>query len=174
MSEHDIMHKLAQMTHEVSNKMSVEQLRLYQELITKKYEMKVAEDAFMAALDLEEVEEMKTGEILNAIRKVLEDQVVRLSGTEAVILACYHKHLEGDKDLDTKRLNLFLQSFGRKPANTTKIIDTLDKKRLVEKLSHAAHSHKTFSLTPSGQDRGQELLLSVGDERGHECLAVVD
>lgn len=174
MSEQDLMQKLASMAHEMSDQMSSEQLRLYQELITKKYEMKLAEDAFMAAANIESSEDKRIGETLWSIRKILEDKKYRLSGTESVMLASYHKHLEGDQDLDTKRLNLFLQSFDRKPANTTKIVDTLAKKRHIETHSDGMHSHKTFSLTSSGQTQAHNLLTDLNSGESGDRLAVVD
>lgn len=173
MSEPDIMQKLAGVTLEMSEQMSAEQLRLYQELITKKYEMKLAEEAFMAAANLESNEDNRLSKELWTIRQVLEDKELRMSGADAVMLASYHKLLEGDKELDTKRLNLFLQSFGRKPANTTKIVDTLAKKRLMGTQSDGMHSHKTFSLTPSGQDQSQILLNGLSREDSDERLSVV-
>ncbi len=163
MSEQDLMQKLAGMAHEMSDHMSAEQLRLYQELITKKYEMKLAEEAFMAAANLESDEDLYAGKALRAVRLVLEDKACRLSGSEGVILASYHKFLEGDEHLDTKRLNLFLGSFDRKPANTTKIVDTLAKKRLMEARSEGMHSHKVFALTRSGQLHAEALLDQLED-----------
>jgi len=174
MSEQDIMQKLAGVAQEMSDQMSAEQLRLYQEFITKKYEMKLAEDAFMSAANLESSEDKRLGEELRAIRQVLENKDIRLSGTDAVMLASYHKLLEEDRELDTKRLNLFLQSFDRKPANTTKIVDTLAKKKLMETQSDGMHSHKTFGLTPSGQSQSQDLVANLGSMRTGEKLSIVN
>jgi len=153
------MQKLADTASEISDKMSAEQLRLYHDLIAKKYELKLAEEAFRSAANIESDEDKQTGEILWSIRQTLEDKKFRLSGTEAVMLASYHKHLEGDEHLDTKRLNLFLQSFERKPANTTKIVDNLAKKRHMETRSDGMHSHKTFLLTRTGQKFWQSTSL---------------
>ena len=169
-----MMQKLAGMAHDMSDQMSAEQLRLYQELVTKKYEMKLAEEAFMAAANLEAADDKRVGKTLWSIREVLEDKQFRLSGTEAVMLASYHKHLEGDEDLDTKRLNLLLQSFDRKPANTTKIIDTLAKKKHMETRSDGMHSHKVFCLTSHGQSQAQSLLADLSSGESGDRLAVVD
>lgn len=174
MSEPDMMQRLASVSLEMSDQMSAEQLRLYQELITKKYEMKVAEDAFMEAANLESNEDKRMGETLRFIRKILEDKQYRLSGTESVMLASYHKLLEGDKILDTKKLNLLLLSFERKPANTTKIVDTLDKKSYMETHSDGMHSHKTFCLTSSGQNQAENLLADLDSGEVRDRLAVVD
>ncbi len=174
MSEPDMIHKLASNALEMSDQMSAEQLRLYHEFITKKYEMKVAEEAFMAATHVEGNEDKRIGETLWSIRRILEDKKYRLSGMESVMLASYHKRLEGDEDMDTKRLNLFLQSFDRKPANTTKLVDTLAKKRYMETHSDGMHSHKTFSLTASGQSQTANLLTDIDSGESHDRLAVVD
>ena len=63
--------------------------------------------------------------------------------------------------MDTKRINILLDSFGRKPSNTTKIIDTLEKKALLEIRSDGLHSHKTFCLTHKGEVHGEGSVGSA-------------
>lgn len=173
MSEHDVMQKLASAVAEMSDQMSAEQLRLYSEMVTRKFEAKVAEEAFMAAANLESAGDVRKSETLRAVRKTLEDGACRLSGSECVMLACYHKMLEGEDDLDTRRLNIFLHSYDRKPSNSTKIVELMARKGWMETRSEALHAHKTFALTPEGVAHAEELLARFKHADGGERLSLV-
>lgn len=172
-SESNLMQKLAVATDEMSDEMSVEQMRLFQAYVTKALEAKEAKEAFRAAANLESDADLQTSETLREIRITLEDQNIRLSGSESVLLASYHKLLEGDEHLDTKRINIFLHSFDRKPSNSTKIVDILSRKNLIESRSDGPHAHKTFSLTRAGEDQVRGLLVQLQGSAGTERLAVV-
>ena len=168
------MRNLAQSALEMSEKMSIEQMRLYQAYITKTVEAKEAEEAFLAAADQEGASDSRTSESLREVRAVLSDLSFRLSGSECVLLASFNKQLEGEETLDTKRLNIFLDSFERKPSNTTKIVDILSKKNLLKIESDGLHSHKTFNLTRKGEDQVGDLLIQLKNAAGRDRLAIVE
>src|SRR5690606_23485841 len=113
-------------------------------------------------------------ETLRAIRRTLEDDKCRLSGTDCVLLACYHKMLEGDEDLDTRRLNIFLHSYDRKPSNSTKIVELMARKGWMETRSEALHAHKTFALTEEGVRHAGEVLGRFRYAEGGDRLSLVD
>lgn len=153
--------------------MSVEQMRLYQEFVTKKLEFRVAEEALLAAMERDEGGDALTSEALGKVRRVLADRKFRLSGNECVLLACLGKRLEGEDFTDTKRINILLHSFGRKPSNTTKVVDALEKKALLEIRSDGLHAHKLYCLTDQGQRHVWALLERLAGEGGGDRLAVV-
>jgi len=142
----------------VHEELSVEQLELYQAFITKSLEFRKAEEALVSAMNKEDGGDQQTSETLRSIRKVLDDPNYRLSGSECVILACLYKELEGEEHLETKRINIYLHSYERKPANTTKIVDQLEKKELIQINSDGLHSHKSFRLTKNGQANAWSLI----------------
>jgi DNA-binding MarR family transcriptional regulator len=169
------MQKLADSVARMSEQMSVEQMRLYQQYVTKSLEAREAQEAFMMAVEEEAGGDMATTQCLQGIRRVLEDLTCRLSGSESVMLACLARVMEGEDYIDTKRLNTLLHSYGRKPANTTKIIDTLEKKAWLEIRSEGLHAHKLFRLTRKGEDQARELLARLdcadcADGRGRLAL----
>jgi len=158
MSESQITRKLTESLAHMHEEMSVEQMRLYQAYVTKSLEMREAEEALRMALGDEEGEDESTYDSIREIREVLADQGYRLSGNECVLLACLNKELEGEDYTDTKRINIFLQSYERKPSNTTKIADGLEKKGLIEMNSEGLHSHKMYKLSKRGQRSAWALL----------------
>lgn len=168
------MQKLARSVAEMSDQMSIEQMRLYKEFVEKSLEARVAEEAFFAAADDEASSDSRVADTLRDIRRILEDQTYRLSGSESVLLASMSKLLEEDEYLDTKRLNILLHSYDRKPSNTTKIVDTLDKKSLMEIRSDGLHSHKTFRLSRQGEEHTRDLLAQLNRSTSGDRLAVVD
>ena len=95
MSEANIMQKLADSVSKMSDQMSIEQMRLYQNYVTKSLEAREAEEAFMVAVDQEAGGDLQTSQYLQDIRQVLVDLTYRLSGSESVLLACLTKAREG-------------------------------------------------------------------------------
>ena len=81
MSEANIMQKLADSVSKMSDQMSIEQMRLYQNYVTKSLEAREAEEAFMVAVDQESGGDLKTSQYLQDIRQVLADLTYRLSGS---------------------------------------------------------------------------------------------
>lgn len=158
----------------MSDQMSADQMRLFNEMMSKKLELKLAEEAFFAEVGQQADEDESVSESLRAIRAIFNDASYRLSGTETVLLASYYKLLEGSEETDTKKLNVLLHSHHRKPANTTKIVDTLAKKELMEIRSDGLHAHKQFFLTNTGQKQAADLLQQLSSAVGGERLSVVD
>ena len=126
------------------------------------------------AMECDEGGDVQTSEALGNVRRVLADQKFRLSGNECVLLACLSKRLEGEDFTDTKRINILLHSFSRKPSNTTKVVDGLQKKDFLEIRSDGLHAHKMYCLTDSGQRHVWSLLERLAGESGGDRLAVVD
>jgi DNA-binding MarR family transcriptional regulator len=170
-------HKLRNLSHSLTNvheDLSVEQLELYQAFITKSLEFKKAEEALLSAMDNEEGGDQKTSEALKTIRRVFDDSSYRLSGSECVLLACLYKELEGEEHVETKRINIYLHSYDRKPANTTKIVDHLEKKNLIKINNDGLHSHKMYRLTKEGQSTAWSLIDRLTLEGAGERLSVMD
>ncbi|MDB4055776.1 hypothetical protein N9496_07305 [Akkermansiaceae bacterium] len=78
MSEANIMQKLADSVSKMSDQMSIEQMRLYQNYVTKSLEAREAEEAFMIAVDQEAGGDLQTSQYLQDIRQVLVDLTCRL------------------------------------------------------------------------------------------------
>ncbi|MGJ8655239.1 MAG: hypothetical protein ACSHX6_02225 [Akkermansiaceae bacterium] len=170
-------HNFRNLTHSLTSvheELSVEQLQLYQEFITKSLEFRKAEEALLSAMDLDDGGDQKTSDTLRTIRKVLDDPTYRLSGSECVLLACLYKELEDEEHVETKRINIYLHSYDRKPANTTKIVDNLEKKDLIKINSDGLHSHKMYRLTKEGQNSAWTLIDRLNQSGGNERLAVMD
>ena len=165
-------HKLTNALEQMHQEMSVEQMRLYQAYVTKSLEAREAEEALRVAMGENEGGDVMTSEALGDIRRILVDQRFRLAGSECVLLACLSKRLEGEDFTDTKRINILLHSFDRKPSNTTKVVDSLEKKGFLEIRSDGMHAHKMYCLTNMGQNHVQALLERLGGEG--DRLAVVD
>ena len=169
-----MIQKLTNNLAQLHQELSVEQMRLYQAFVTKSLEAREAEEALRAVMDQEEGGDIHTSESLNDIQQVLADQKFRLSSGESVLLACLRKQLEGEDFTDTKRINILLHSFHRKPSNTTKVVDGLEKKGLVEIRSDGLHAHKMYCLTQRGHSQVMALLDRLGGSGGNDRLAVVD
>lgn len=170
-------HNIRKLTHSLTNvheELSVKQLELYQEFITQSLAFRKAEEALLSAIDKEDGGDENTSETLRSIRRVLDDPDYRLSGSECVILACMYKGLEGEEHLETKRINIFLHSYERKPANTTKIVDNLEKKDLIEIHSDGLHSHKTYKLSSQGKGNAWSLIERLSQSGKKERLSVLD
>jgi len=174
MSDSQITKKLTDSLANMHEEMSVEQMRLYQAYVTKSLEMREAEEALRAAIGDEDGEDENIADNLRDIRSVLADQGYRLSGNECVLLACLSKELEGEDYTDTKRINIFLQSYDRKPSNTTKIADGLEKKNLIEMNSDGLHSHKAYKLTQRGHGSAWSLLERFTSNKSGGKLSVME
>lgn len=151
--------------------LSLSELRHFQSVIAK----------IMAAKEEIEAVSERSGEdrdrqaalVLKEIRDYLENDEVGLSGPEAVVLASFCKHQEGTEFLDSKGINIFLDSYGRKPANTTTVVEKLGKRRLVLIEDEGPHSHKKFQLTDSGMDEAWDIVARLRRGRGRPRLTAV-
>ena len=151
--------------------LSLSELRHFQGVIAKIMAAK-EEIASVSETSAEERDRLAAME-LKEIRDYLENEDVALSGPEAVVLAAYCKHQEGTELLDSKGLNIFMDSYGRKPANTTTVVEKLGKRRLVVIEDDGPHSHKKFKLTDSGQDEAWDILIRLRRGRGRSHLTAV-
>ena len=144
--------------------LSLSELRHFQGVIAKIMAAKEEIEA-VSETSAEERDRVAAQE-LKEIRGYLENEDVALTGAESVVLASFCKHQEGTELLDSKGLNIFLDSYGRKPANTTTVVDKLGKRRLVRIEDEGLHSHKKFQLTESGMDEAWDVLARIRRGRG--------
>lgn len=104
-------------------------------------------------------QDRETADDLREIRHFLSDANLDLNGPECVLLGCLHKHLEEAELLDTRGLNIWLDSYGRKPSNTTSTVENLEKKGLMEFVSgENLNAHKTFRLTEAGRNEVRTIM----------------
>ena len=96
---------------------------------------------------------------LREVRRFLDHDNLELSGPECVLLGSFFKHRQFVESLDTRSLNVTLDSFGRKPSNTTSTVEGLEKKGLIDFVSgEDRHAHKTFCLTEQGYHEARDLI----------------
>jgi DNA-binding MarR family transcriptional regulator len=96
---------------------------------------------------------------LRDVRRYLDNDTLDLNGPECVLLGSFFKHRENVEYLDTRSLNVTLDSFGRKPSNTTSTVEGLERKGLIEFISgEDLHAHKTFRLTEPGFSEARDLM----------------
>ncbi|MEN8754819.1 MAG: hypothetical protein ABF328_05770 [Akkermansiaceae bacterium] len=134
-----------------------EEIEGFLDVVTKIYEAKAmlrsAENNSHANRDRAAADDLRE------IRRYLENADISLSGPESVLLAGFYKILEGAESLDTRSLNIILDSYGRKPSNTTTTIENLEKKGLMELITgEDLHAHKKFQLSESGLGEARDLL----------------
>lgn len=134
-----------------------EEIEGFLDVVTKIYEAKAtlrsAEEGSSVS------EDRAAADDLRGIRRCLEITDISLSGPESVMLAGFYKILEGAESLDTRSLNIILDSYGRKPSNTTTTIENLEKKGHMELITgEDLHSHKSFRLTEAGHTEARDLL----------------
>ena len=134
-----------------------EEIEGFLDVVTKIHEAKAtlrsAEEGNLVTKDRAAADDLRE------IRRYLEDPDISLSGPESVMLAGFYKILEGAEALDTRSLNIILDSYGRKPSNTTTTIENLEKKGHMELITgEDLHAHKSFRLTESGLAEARDLL----------------
>ncbi|MDB4295104.1 hypothetical protein N9940_00625 [bacterium] len=148
--------KLANLADELW-KLSVEELEGFSIVVSKiletKSTLRSAEEGSAVSHDRAAADDLRE------IRRTLEDTKFSLSGPESVLVAAFYKQLEGAEALDTRALNITLDSYGRKPSNTTTTVENLEKKGHMEVLKgDSLHAHKSFRLTETGTRETRELL----------------
>lgn len=148
--------------------LSVAELKAFRGVIEK---ILAAKEAVEAAEERStEVVDRAAAKGFREIREYFEDAAVDLSGPEAVILGSYYMHEDGHDSLDSKRLNIFLDSYDRKPANSTSIVEKLSARGAVKVDDGGPHTHKKFHLTAQGR---QEAVNLLGNLRRGGGLSVV-
>jgi DNA-binding MarR family transcriptional regulator len=59
-------------------------------------------------------------------------------------------------------LNIWLDSYGRKPSNTTSTVENLEKKGFMEFVAgETLNSHKTFRLTDAGRSEIRNIMCRL-------------
>lgn len=155
--------KLANLADELW-KLSVEELEGFSDVVSKIIETKCtlrsAEEGSVVSQDRAAADDLRE------IRRALEDTSISLSGPESVLIAAFYKQLEGADALDTRALNITLDSYGRKPSNTTTTVENLEKKGHMEMMTgDSLHAHKSFRLTDAGTSETRELLERLARKR---------
>jgi hypothetical protein len=151
--------------------LSLGELRHFQGVITKIIATKEEIEA-VSEKSVEDRDE-EAAAVLKEIRNFFDNEDVAISGPEAVVLAAFCKHQEGTELLDSKGINILLDSYGRKPANTTTLVEKLGKRRLVLIEDDGLHSHKKFQLTESGMDEAWDIVARLRRGRGRPRLTAV-
>jgi len=151
--------------------LSLGELRNFQGVISKLIATK--EEIEAVSERSEEEEDLEAAAVLREIRTFFDNEEVAISGPEAVVLAAFCKHQEGTEQLDSKGINILLESYGRKPANTTTVVEKLGKRRLVLIEDDGPHSHKKFRLTESGMEEAWEIVARLRRGRGRPRLTAV-
>ncbi len=104
-------------------------------------------------------QDQQTSDELREVRRFLDNGSLELNGPECVLLGSFFKHRENVDLLDTRSLNVTLDSYGRKPSNTTSTVENLEKKGLIEFVAgENLHAHKTFRLTDQGYSEVRDLM----------------
>lgn len=104
-------------------------------------------------------QDRQTSDELREVRRFLDNGSLELNGPECVLLGSFFKHRENVDLLDTRSLNVTLDSYGRKPSNTTSTVENLEKKGLMEFVAgENLHAHKTFRLTGQGFTEVRDLM----------------
>jgi len=104
-------------------------------------------------------QDQQTSDELREVRRFLDNSSLELNGPECVLLGSFFKHRENVDLLDTRSLNVTLDSYGRKPSNTTSTVENLEKKGLIEFVAgENLHAHKTFRLTDQGYSEVRDLM----------------
>ena len=111
-------------------------------------------------------QDQRTSDELREVRRFLDDTELDLNGPECVLLGSFFKHRENVELLDTRSLNVTLDSYSRKPSNTTSTVENLEKKGLIEFVAgEDLHAHKTFRLTDSGFHEASELMNRLSRQK---------
>lgn len=104
-------------------------------------------------------QDQRTSDELREVRRFLDNSSLELNGPECVLLGSFFKHRENVELLDTRSLNVTLDSYGRKPSNTTSTVENLEKKGVIEFVAgEDLHAHKTFRLTEQGYHEVRDLM----------------
>jgi len=128
-----------------------------QEVLEKIIEAKQAMEGISEKIG--QRQDRETSDDLRVIRHFLDNPDLELSGPESVLLGVFFKHRENIELLETRTLNVALDSYGRKPSNTTSTVENLEKKGLMEFVTgEDLHSHKTFRLTELGLNEARNLV----------------
>lgn len=137
--------------------LDLESARTAREIVEKIIETKEAVEGGQEKLGIRF--DQRTSDELREVRRFLDNLDLELNGPECVLLGSFFKHRENVELLDTRSLNVTLDSYGRKPSNTTSTVENLEKKGLIEFVAgEDLHAHKTFRLTEMGEREVRDLM----------------
>lgn len=137
--------------------LGLDELESLQEVLAKIIEAKQAMEGVSEKIG--QRQDRETSDDLRIIRQFLDNPNLELNGPECVLLGAYFKYRENIELLDTRALNVTLDSYSRKPSNTTSTVENLEKKGLMEFVNgENLHAHKTFRLTESGLNEVRDLM----------------
>jgi hypothetical protein len=153
MSDSSVLKKIAELTWSLE----LEGARAALEVVQKVVETKETVEGGTEKIGMRQ--DQVAADELREVRRFLDHEDLDLSGPECVLLGSFLKHRENVESLDTRSLNVTLDSFGRKPSNTTSTVEGLEKKGLLEFVSgENRHAHKTFCLTEQGFIEARDLM----------------
>ncbi len=131
--------------------------RLAADVVQKVLETKEAVEGNSEKIGIHQ--DQRTADELREVRRFLDNSSLELNGPECVLLGSFFKHRENVELLDTRSLNVTLDSYGRKPSNTTSTVENLEKKGVIEFVAgEDLHAHKTFRLTEQGYHEVRDLM----------------
>lgn len=137
--------------------LGLDELESLQEVLVKIIEAKQAMEGASEKIGVRQDREV--AEDLRAIRQFLDHETLDLNGPECVLLGVYFKLREDVELIDTRSLNVTLDSYGRKPSNTTSTVESLERKGFMEFVNGGdLHAHKTFRLTEAGINEVRDLI----------------
>ncbi len=153
MSDSTTLKNIAELTWSLE----LEGARLASEVVQKVVEAKEAVEGGTEKIGVQI--DQRTSDELREVRRFLDNSSLDLNGPECVLLGSFFKHRENVEHLDTRSLNVTLDSYGRKPSNTTSTVENLEKKGLIEFVTgEDLHAHKTFCLTKQGYHEARDLM----------------
>jgi DNA-binding MarR family transcriptional regulator len=153
MSDPSVLKKIAELVWSLE----LEEARSALEVVQKVVETKETVEGGTERIGIRQ--DQVASDELREVRRFLDHADLDLNGPECVLLGSFFKHREQVELLDTRSLNVTLDSFGRKPSNTTSTVENLEKKGLIEFVTgDNPHAHKTFRLTEQGFHEARDLM----------------
>lgn len=153
MSDPSTLKKIAELTWSLE----LEGARAALDVVQKIVETKEAVEGATEKIGIRQ--DQQASDELREVRRFLDNSELDLNGPECVLLGSFFKHREQVELLDTRSLNVTLDSYGRKPSNTTSTVENLEKRGLIEFVAgENLHAHKTFRLTAQGYLEVRDLM----------------
>jgi hypothetical protein len=153
MSEPSTLKKIAELIWSLDLEGARSAMEVVQKVVEAKEAVEGGTEKIGVTLD------QRTSDELREVRRFLDNTALDLNGPECVLLGSFFKHRENVEYLDTRSLNVTLDSYGRKPSNTTSTVENLEKKGLMEFITgEDLHAHKTFRLTEQGYHEARDLM----------------
>lgn len=153
MKDPSVLNKIAELAWSLELEGARSALEVVQKIVETKETVEGASEKIGVQQDRVAADELRE------VRKFLEAGDLELNGPECVLLGSFLKHRENAQHLDTRGLNVTLDSYDRKPSNTTSTVENLEKKGLIEFVTgDNPHAHKTFQLSEQGFREARDLM----------------